>query len=423
MAAQAGSSQSPTPVRDDGLSDLRALGRMLMGAPPSPDLNWKALLALSRGYGLSPLLYFRLFGPRGSGEAGDAGPCVPQGAAELLRLDYHAMVARWMAAGHQLAGILHALAAAHVPGIVLKGPVVADFYPLPALRAYGDLDLLVPKAQLAVAERALNHLGYACTRPKTRAPEAHRHLPPMVSDHHRLAVELHTRLDDSGRVGRLPVRDLWARAVPWSVNDQQALRLEEVDAVLYLCRHAAVQHWGRWYLRSVVDLAQMTGGWGRGEWDALTRRAAACELDRAVVLMLVLAEQVLGVAAPPETMAALYPAGLEPLPEDLAERSLQMDGEPAATAAVVARAGLAEPLLPRVRRLWGIAFQRRESMAAKYKVPAGSPRVWLTYLWRPVDLLQRYVPVLWHTLRREPAANAAWSQTAWLQLWLQGDAE
>jgi hypothetical protein len=422
VAPGIGSARSPQPEVEGG-SDLRALGRMLVGAPPSPGLDWEAVLALARGYGLSPLLYFRLFEPSSIAAGAQGEARLPEDVMDFLRLDYHAMVARRMAAGQQLAAILRALAAAHVSSIVLKGPVVADFYPLPALRAYGDLDLLVRGAQLGVAEKALNDLGYVCTRPKTRTAESHRHLPPMMSDQERLAVELHSRLDDPGRVGRLPVDNLWARAAPWSVNGQQALRLHGVDAVLYLCRHAAIQHWGRWYLRSVVDLAQMTAGWGPGEWDALARRALAWELDRAVVLMLVLVEQVLGVDAPAETMAALYPTEGEPLPEDLAERLLEMDGEPVATVAMAARAGLDEPLLPRVRRLWRTAFQRRESMAAKYRVPASSPRIWLTYLWRPIDLLQRYGSAVWHTLRREPSATAAWGQTAWLQLWLRGDAE
>jgi hypothetical protein len=164
MIAQARSSHSPTPVLDGGLSAVRALGRMLMGAPPSPGMNWEAVWALVRGHGLSPLLYFRLFERSSIAAGGEEGARVPDEVAKLLRLGYHAMIARRMAAGQQLAGILKALAAVHVPGIARKGPVLGAFCPLPALRAYGDLDLLVREAYPDAAEKALNDLGYACTR-------------------------------------------------------------------------------------------------------------------------------------------------------------------------------------------------------------------------------------------------------------------
>jgi hypothetical protein len=69
----------------DGLSDVRALGRMLMGAPPSPGLDWQAALALARRYGLSPLLYFRLCERSSNGAGEREGACAPEGVVEFLR--------------------------------------------------------------------------------------------------------------------------------------------------------------------------------------------------------------------------------------------------------------------------------------------------------------------------------------------------
>jgi hypothetical protein len=72
-------------------------------------------------------------------------------------------------------------------------------------------------------------------------------------------VEVHWRLDIDEQEGfsnyaaTLPVEDLWARAVPWSVAGQAAMRLEAVDAALHLCRHAAVQHRAHLQLSVLAD--------------------------------------------------------------------------------------------------------------------------------------------------------------------------
>ena len=71
MTPGLGSAYRPQPEAE-GVGDLRALGRLLMGAPPGPGLDWEAVLALARGYDLSPLLDFRLC------EAGSIGACVQQ---------------------------------------------------------------------------------------------------------------------------------------------------------------------------------------------------------------------------------------------------------------------------------------------------------------------------------------------------------
>ena len=100
MTLGIGPADWPQPAVEGG-SNLRALGRMLMGAPPSPGLDWEAVWVLARGYGLSPLLYFRLC-ERGNSAGEEEKARIPEDVVEVLRLDYHAMVARRMAAEQQI---------------------------------------------------------------------------------------------------------------------------------------------------------------------------------------------------------------------------------------------------------------------------------------------------------------------------------
>ena len=147
--------------------------------------------------------------------------------------------------------------------MVVKGAALGTFILTRLCGLYGDLDIMVPEAQLDMAERALNGLGYHCFASKAWWLDRLHHLPPMVSESGGLLVELHWRLDYQEEKGRLPADDLWARAVPWTVHDQPALRLDAVDAVLHLCRHAVVQHRAYGAFRSLCDLAQVTQDWGQ----------------------------------------------------------------------------------------------------------------------------------------------------------------
>ena len=402
----------------EGSVQTQTLGRLLMGAPPSPEMDWEAMVALARRYRLLPLLSFRL----AEEHAQVTEDCAPAGVKEMLRREYLAAVAQAMSVDRQLARILAALEGASVPVIVVKGPALAAFYPHPALRSFGDLDLLVSPEYLELAAEALVGLGYRDTVSTAWEPKSHHHRPPMVSGDSRFVVELHHRLDDPVRVGRLPNGDLWARAMPWSVQGQPALQLEAVDTALYVCRHAVVQDLLRGGLRPQCDLAYVTRHWDPDDWHALVGRARDLGLDRAVFILLLLMEHALGQRVPAEVAEALRPAEGELLPGDLAQRFLEPEDHPATN------------MPPRAVRVWGMGTVRarvayllrylspsRQVMAARYNVPLDSPRIWWSYLWQPVDLLRRYGRAAWHLIRRDRASRAAWNREIWLQRWLEGE--
>ena len=406
---------------DESIDGLRQLGWIITGAPAGPDTDWASIADLARRQGVAPLLFWRL-GQRDNDI--ERGGGVPQEVMEELRQDLHAAAVQGMLAEQQLATVLGALSAVEVPAVVVKGAALGDLYPDPALRLYGDLDIMVPEAQLDMAERALNRLEYHCFASKTWWLDRFHHLPPMVSESGGLLIELHWRLDYQEEKGRLPTEDLWARAVPWTVHDQPALRLDAVDTLLHLCRHAVVQHRVYGAFRSLCDLAQITAGWGQEEWETLGQRALDYELARPVYLMLVLAEQVLNLSMPAEAVSILRPSGSLPEPDELMRRLMRSDGATTARVSVGAvQAATEGSFAARLQHLMGSLFLPREGMAMVYDIPADSPWIWVAYLWRPIDLLRRYGVSAWRALRGEQRAQAAWQREVWLERWLRGDEE
>ncbi len=411
----------------DGLRALSLLltGRYVHTVEPDPAMNWVKVVDLARQHGMASLLYWR------------AGHHFPAKVREGLQRDFYVAAARAMVTERRLASVLEALRAASVPALVLKGAAIAAWYPDPALRPYGDLDVLVPWTQLDEAVEALQALGYHCTYSRAWSLKYGYDLP-MASDDGLSVVELHWRLDYPEGIGHLPVRDLWERAVPYTLGEQAGLQLEAVDMVLHLCAHAAIKHRAHLGLRPMCDLAQITRGWEPVEWETLARRASAYGLARPVYLTLALAEQVLDLTVPAEVMSGLLPPGSTPLPPNLAalllgskdptQRRQRID-----VPAAIVQAGAEATLLGKLRRLLWHLFLPREGMAVIYRIPADSPRIWLTYLRRPLDLMRRYGGTVWATLggyatpgdstRGQQAARIAWEREAWLERWLRADAQ
>ena len=401
--------------------DLRALGRLLLGLQPNVGLDWAALVELARRHGVSPLLFWRL-----ENEGADLTKerAVPAAVRERLQTDFYSAAARGAVAEYQSAKVLRALTAAEVTTMVVKGAAVGSFYPNPALRFYSDLDLMVPWTQLDEAERVLRGLGYWYSEAKDWWLDHFYHLPLMINDDGLLAVELHWRLDADEAFGRLPVDELWDRSVPWSLQGQPVLRLEAVDTVLHLCRHAVVQHRAQLGLRPVCDLAQVVKGWERVEWEALKQRAARYGLARPVYLMLTLAEQMLGLDMPAGIVSGLRPPGTTELPTAVVEHLVRLEGGPATRVpGAVVQAGAKRTLGARLSHFLWHLFLPRDGMAVVYNIPADSPLIWLTYLWRPLDLLRRYGRFVWGLLSGEQAAQRTWAREVWLERWLRAEGE
>ena len=111
-----------------------------------------------------------------------------------------------------------------------------------------------------------------------------------------------------------------------------------------------------------------------------------------------------------------------PEPDELMRRLMGSDGAaPARSLWEQCRRLLKGPFAARLQHLMGSLFLPREGMAMVYEIPADSPRIWLAYLWRPIDLLGRYGLSAWRALRGERGAQAAWQREVWLERWLRGD--
>ncbi len=217
-------------------------------------------------------------------------------AARRWRITGRAVPAVWVEAERSAA--ITALAVPHllirirgvVPGpiLLLKGAEIAARYPDPALRPFGDLDLLVPNAE--TAERALHECGFRSAEGDAAVARPH-HQPPLSWPRSPLPVELHHALPAPPWATAPPVAALVATAVPAATGVDGIETLPPEGHAVLLAAHAWLHYGPRLRVRDLIDVAVMVDGsdpaevadlaraWGLGRvWTAT--QAAIHRLDR-----------------------------------------------------------------------------------------------------------------------------------------------
>lgn len=151
---------------------------------------------------------------------------------------------------------------------LIKGPEVATFYPNPAVRTFGDVDLLVDDAQ--EAQRALLDAGWEEGPFEDLFHDLH-HGRPLLLPGTPIAVELHSEIKWPDRAGSPPSTDLLLQeAVPSRTGIDGVLALRPEHHALCLAAHA----WGHEPLaraRDLLDVAVVCEHADLDEVDALAR--------------------------------------------------------------------------------------------------------------------------------------------------------
>lgn len=139
----------------------------------------------------------------------------------------------------ELEAALEALLPKAIPVILLKGMELGRrYYPSRALRPMCDADLLVPEERFLEAIAALRSAGFEARGPLP----AGRFRIELARGEHAPTVELHYRLQ-AGEDSRF-LDGIWRRSQLGAIPglDARVRALHPEDNLVYLLRHAGVQH-------------------------------------------------------------------------------------------------------------------------------------------------------------------------------------
>ncbi|MFW6033591.1 MAG: DegT/DnrJ/EryC1/StrS family aminotransferase, partial [bacterium] len=199
-----------------------------------PDGAWRDLLFHARSE--------RIVAPLARAVRDGLVPATDAQAAEIMDLDMRAM-AGVLALEAALLRVADVLGEYGLPFRVLKGPAVAHLdYPDPALREFGDLDLLIRPADLDRAIGLLSRYGFTRRFPEPR-PGFDRRFTKSVSvaDPGGVELDLHRTFASGGFGLRVHVDALWDAPAAWfEVGGRELPALGPDERFLHACYHAVL---------------------------------------------------------------------------------------------------------------------------------------------------------------------------------------
>ena len=274
--------------------DLAAVGEQLESG-----LDFDRLLALAAGHSVRPHLIRAL--------AHLKWTTVPPSVRAELEAFQHRHLPKSLAFVGELRRVAEAFDRQAIPFATFKGVALATFlYGDPAAREFADIDIIVPQRHMADAERALAELGYRAALGDRRFRAAFLAIQRqfgLINPEIGMSVDLHWQFSGDYVPFPLSADDALRNAVALSVAGRDVPTLAPADLASLLAGHGTKEQWRS--LELIVDFAWLVDRLPGLDWLDLYRRARARRCGRAVLLGLLLANRVLGVALPEALVATI----------------------------------------------------------------------------------------------------------------------
>jgi hypothetical protein len=251
----------------------------------SRDLDWVYLVCTARAHAVTPVVYRSLASLRTG--------LVPPPVLEELRQEFYRNTGRNLFLAKELAGIIKIFDGCGIAAIPYKGPVLAAaVYGSLALRAFGDLDILVREQDYALAQRLLSDAGFQLVK-------AYEHEVTFADPTGRLAVDLHRTMTDREISSPLSFDYLWRHVQPVSLGETHVLGLSPGDTLLMLATQITKDSGSHYFqLAKICDIAELVRRHPGLDLAATLREAKQLGCERMVLYSLGLATRLLGALLP-----------------------------------------------------------------------------------------------------------------------------
>jgi Uncharacterised nucleotidyltransferase len=265
--------------------------------------SWDRFLGLARRHKVVPLVHQHL-------SAAPPG-AVPAAVLGQLRDYAQANGRHTLLLSGELARLLRGLAAQGIPALPFKGPLLAELaYGSLVLREFADLDVLVPRDAVAVAQEVVRAQGYRVLQREFiphngEARSADVRGLPFLADFRLDYDYVLARRDGKARVELhwrflpayfFPFPLAWERLGEVSFAGAATHSLPPEDLLLLLCVHGTKHCWDR--LQWICDVAELVRARQGIAWGPLREKAAALGGRRMLALGLLLAGDLLGAPVP-----------------------------------------------------------------------------------------------------------------------------
>ncbi|MBM2832842.1 MAG: hypothetical protein HW406_3 [Candidatus Brocadiaceae bacterium] len=298
-----------------------------------------------------------------------------------------------------LAAVLEVFNKEGIKAIFLKGSFLAHFvYKDIGLRSMSDIDILVKKDDLGVAERQLSLLGCEFLRTTQdrqvldylieKHRTSHHHLHPFIHPKGTKPLEVHWMIVHQNEPFNINIEALWERAKPAQIHGKNVHVLSPEDTLLNHSLHASYcNKLVLSGLRSCCDTAAIINHYQQEiDWKQLQLRAYEWGAAKYLYLTLRLSQEILGAAVPEGVLQNLQPKSFN--------EGLFLESE---KRVITAKAADAVPdvkrfnphgsFVDKIHLFLQRIFIPRKELAVCYSLPVSSKSIYFFYIVRLFSLL------------------------------------
>jgi hypothetical protein len=203
----------------------------------------------------------------------------------------------------ELFRVLERFASERIGALVVKGPALAvQAYGDPAMRSYGDLDLLVRQRDIRRATELMSAAGYVAAVPLSaidagKIPGQYLFSKPDS----KLIVEMHNDCTLRYFPRRLPIEEFFSRQIRVRLDAQEAPALSVEDELVLICIHGGKHLWER--LMWIADVAALISRQTGIDWERVVDSAKTIGAERMLHTGLRLASDLLKAQLPDKVRA------------------------------------------------------------------------------------------------------------------------
>jgi hypothetical protein len=331
-------------------------------------INWNSFLEKARENGVSAIVSLRL------NEINNHFPKIPSNISEELKKDYYLNSAKNALIFEELRKVLKAFKESGLPAIVLKGAALAStVYENLALRPMTDVDLLVKKEDLLLADERLKLLGYM---PSDRsANDMNFSSSYLTSLDYRNSFQnspsfhihwhfVNSTVPNESYIHHVKMENIWRDTEKADIAGVETLVMAPHHLIIHLSEHALRVSHSANKLCFFCDVNEAVHFYGsKLDWNKLVDESFKFHLNRMVYLSLHFTSQFLGTGIPEDVLLKLKPERLS-LGERIFMRSV-LNNRRFAGLSYLVHLAMNKGLARKAKFLWRTLFPPREILAQR----------------------------------------------------------
>jgi hypothetical protein len=265
----------------------------------STSIDWPKVADAAEYHGLTPLLLKNLR---------EAGAAAPDDVTRAMEQRCAATVRQNLFLTSELLRVHASLKDRGIETVSLKGAVLASqIYGDLGLRPFSDIDLLIKREQISVAESAVREAGYEAEYaipPQHRERWMQQQCELTFRHSGTIRLELHWDIAHPHFALETGVEGFWRRLTTVPVGDALLPNLSSQDLLFSLIVHGTRHAWSR--MMWLVDVAELLRSKPGIDWRLFFQDAESRGAARMVATSLLLAQEAFGVRIENPAAEAAY---------------------------------------------------------------------------------------------------------------------